>query len=99
MAAGVPVIGSRLGGIAERIRHDIDGLLFQPGNAQELAQLIQELVTCPDRLRRLQRNIRPQRTFDDMARELERIYVSGQSAFGAPSEELCFPLAASGAVR
>ncbi|RUO97523.1 glycosyltransferase [Hyphomicrobium sp.] len=80
MAAGVPVVGSCLGGIAERVRHNIDGLLFQPGNARELAQIIRALVACPDRLRQLQRNIKPQRTFDDMTQELDKIYLEGEPA-------------------
>ncbi|SFV35102.1 Glycosyl transferase 4-like domain-containing protein [Hyphomicrobium facile] len=74
MAAGVPVIGSRLGGIAERIRDNVDGLLFSPGNATELATIIEYVLAAPSELRRLRRNILPQRTFDDMARELDAIY-------------------------
>lgn len=74
MAAGLPVIGSRLGGIAERIRDDVDGLLFSPGNATDLAKTIESIVAAPNELCRLRRNIRPQRTFDDMARDLDTIY-------------------------
>ena len=74
MAAGLPVIGSRLGGIAERIRDNVDGLLFAPGNPSELANLIKGLIASPHELRRLRRNIRPQRTFNDMARELDALY-------------------------
>lgn len=75
MAAGLPVIGSRLGGIAERIRDDVDGLLFSPGNATDLAKTIEYVLAAPSELRRLRSNIRPQRTFDDMARELDAIYL------------------------
>lgn len=74
MAAGLPVIGSRLGGISERIRDTVDGLLFSPGNATELAKTIEYVLAAPGELRKLRRNIRPQRTFDDMARELDAIY-------------------------
>ncbi len=74
MAAGVPVIGSRLGGIAERIQHDVDGLLFRPGDASELAAIVRRLLDDPGQLARLRRNIKPQRTFDDMARDLDEVY-------------------------
>ena len=36
-AAGVPVVTSDLGGMAELVRRDVDGLLFEPGNADALA--------------------------------------------------------------
>ena len=39
-AAGKPVIGSNIGGIPELINHLNDGLIFQPGNAQELSEKI-----------------------------------------------------------
>jgi glycosyltransferase involved in cell wall biosynthesis len=74
MAAGLPVIGSRLGGIAERIRDRVDGLLFAPGDSGQLADIISSLLNSPAQLLGLRRNIRPQRTFDDMARELDAFY-------------------------
>jgi glycosyltransferase involved in cell wall biosynthesis len=43
MAAGLPVIGSRLGCIDERIGDNVDGLLFRPGDAEELAGIIPSL--------------------------------------------------------
>ena len=76
MAAGLPVIGGRLGGIAERVRDNVDGLLFSPGDAKALAVLIERLLASPHELQRLRRNIRPQRTFDHMARELDAIYLN-----------------------
>ncbi len=45
MAMGKPVIGARIGGIPELINHGVDGLLFEPGNAAELAEQIDTLAT------------------------------------------------------
>jgi glycosyltransferase involved in cell wall biosynthesis len=42
-ASGVPVIGSRLGGIPELVAHGDRGILVQAGNAIELADAIAEL--------------------------------------------------------
>ena len=43
MAHGVPVIGSRLGAVADLIADGVDGLLFEAGDAQALAQQVQRL--------------------------------------------------------
>lgn len=43
MAHGVPVVGSRIGGIGEMVDDGVDGLLFEPGNARQLADLARAL--------------------------------------------------------
>ncbi|HEU4321625.1 MAG TPA: glycosyltransferase family 4 protein [Roseiflexaceae bacterium] len=40
MSLGKLVVGARLGGIAEQIEHGVNGLLFEPGSAEDLAQQI-----------------------------------------------------------
>ncbi len=45
MAAGVPVIGSRLGGIREIIDDGSTGLLAEPGSSQSIADCIMRLYT------------------------------------------------------
>jgi glycosyltransferase involved in cell wall biosynthesis len=42
---GKPVIGSNRGGPGERIRHDVDGLQFELGDARSLAATIRRAVT------------------------------------------------------
>jgi glycosyltransferase involved in cell wall biosynthesis len=44
MALGTPVVGARVGGIPYIIRDQVTGLLFQSGNASELADKIQYLL-------------------------------------------------------
>ena len=43
MSHGVPVIGARIGAVCDLIEEDVDGLLFEPGNAEELAQKMRML--------------------------------------------------------
>lgn len=43
MARSLPVIASNIGGPAEIIQHDVDGLLVEPGSIQELASTITRL--------------------------------------------------------
>jgi glycosyltransferase involved in cell wall biosynthesis len=56
MAAGLPVIASRAGGLAELIVDGQNGLLFEPGNAGDLARKIAILSADPNLYRRLCEN-------------------------------------------
>jgi glycosyltransferase involved in cell wall biosynthesis len=40
-----PPIASRIGGLAERVRHERDGLLFDPGDASALADCLHRAIT------------------------------------------------------
>jgi GT2 family glycosyltransferase/glycosyltransferase involved in cell wall biosynthesis len=67
-AAGVPVIASDLGGMAEMVVHERNGLLFEPGNAAHLATQICRLLDERDLLDRLRRGIeRPMSIEQDAA--------------------------------
>jgi glycosyltransferase involved in cell wall biosynthesis len=47
MAAGCAVVGSRVPGVQELIRHGEDGLLVEAGSAQSLADALQQLLQDP----------------------------------------------------
>jgi glycosyltransferase involved in cell wall biosynthesis len=49
MADGVPVIGSRLSGIAEAVEDGMTGLLVPPASPSALAEAIGALIDAPDR--------------------------------------------------
>lgn len=53
MSHGVPVIGSRIGALAELIDDGVDGLLFEPGDAEGLARQVRRLWDDPELRRRL----------------------------------------------
>jgi len=53
MACGVPVVGTRAGGIPEAIDHNRTGLLVRPHHADELAAAIITLLKDPDLRARL----------------------------------------------
>jgi glycosyltransferase involved in cell wall biosynthesis len=74
-AAGVPVVGSNIGGIAERITDGEDGILFPPGRRAALTRVLRDLASDPSRLAAL-RPKRPPRTMTDVARETCGIYES-----------------------
>ena len=74
--ARVPTIASCLPNMQYQIRHGVDGLLFAPGDADDLARQIQRLLDEPGLLERLAEEIQPVRTTDDELAELEDIYHS-----------------------
>ena len=49
MACGCAVIGSRVGGVPELVADGMNGSLFEPGNVDELASRLAELVNDPER--------------------------------------------------
>lgn len=53
MAAGVPVVASRLGAIPEIVHDGVNGLLFEAGDSRALAGVLTKLYHDPDRRRAL----------------------------------------------
>jgi glycosyltransferase involved in cell wall biosynthesis len=72
-AWGVPVLGSDLGGIAERVTPGVDGLLVPPGDADAIAHILREWAGTPELLRAL-RPARPVRTMADAAADTRQTY-------------------------
>jgi len=57
-ASGLPVIASRIGALAEIVDDGETGLLFEPGNADDLAQKLQWALAHPGELARMGSNAR-----------------------------------------
>jgi glycosyltransferase involved in cell wall biosynthesis len=74
-AAGVPVVGSNLGGIAERVVQGRNGLLFPVGDAGALAEILVRLWRDPVQLEQL-RPTDPVRTVEDVARDTLDTYTA-----------------------
>ena len=73
-AVHTPVIGSRLGGIAELVRDGSTGFLFTPGEGEELEALLKNCADSPETLRALRQNIAPVRTTTDVATDMILVY-------------------------
>jgi glycosyltransferase involved in cell wall biosynthesis len=50
LAAGTPVLASRLGGILDIVRDGVNGLLFPPGDVAALSDKIRLLLREPGRI-------------------------------------------------
>ena len=48
MAFAKPVVASRIGGIPEQVVHEETGILFEPGNVQELAHALDSMMASAD---------------------------------------------------
>jgi len=57
--AGVPVVASRLGALAEVVHDGVDGLLVPPGDVDAWAAALQRLADSPELLDRLRVGVRP----------------------------------------
>lgn len=73
-AAGVPIIASGHGALAEKVRHEVDGLHFPPGEVGALRQTLRRLVNEPDLLPRLRRNVSAPSDMGEHVRHLELVY-------------------------
>jgi glycosyltransferase involved in cell wall biosynthesis len=78
MAAGLPVVATRVCGTAEAVEDRVTGLLVEPGDAEILASAISELLAKPRWAARLgaRGRVRVQQAFslDRMAREILALY-------------------------
>ena len=61
-ACGVPVIASRHGAMMELVNDGFTGLLFEPGNAEELSEKIRLALANPERLAWMGENARAEYT-------------------------------------
>ncbi|MER3434202.1 MAG: glycosyl transferase family 1 [Leptolyngbya sp. ERB_1_1] len=75
-AAGTPVIGSDLGGIAELVRHGIDGWLVPAKDVKAWANAIAYLSENPKTIAQLKQSIQPVKTRQTVAAEMLELYQS-----------------------
>lgn len=74
-AAGVPVIGSDLGGISELVVHRGNGLLVAHDDVAAWAEALDLLARDPALLSRLRANIGPVRRMADVAEDMRQLYA------------------------
>ena len=87
-AANIPVIATNLGGMAEVVAHEVNGLLFERGNADDLAIQLRRIVEEPGLLGQLYQRVPPVKTIEEESAELAAIYHAlikkkAQSGLGA----------------
>jgi glycosyltransferase involved in cell wall biosynthesis len=74
--SGAPVVASQLGPLADRVRHEVDGLLVPAGDVAAWRSALQRLVDEPGLLERLRANVRPPLTLEEHVQQLQVLYRS-----------------------
>jgi glycosyltransferase involved in cell wall biosynthesis len=75
-AAGIPVLGSRLGGIAELVKNGVNGVLVEASAVEDWAIAIEDLCLDRVKLAHLRWAISPPSTMETVAQKMEFIYRS-----------------------
>lgn len=89
-----PVIASRIGGLPEIVDDGITGLLFEPGNAEDLAEKIQYLWDRPDLCRQMGqagrekalREYSPEKHYDRLMAVYKKAIELGPGGFSPGSQ-------------
>jgi spore coat protein SA len=78
MAAGLPVVASKIGGLTEIVKHEETGLLVPPGNVEALASALERLIENEQLRNRLAENakgiVRKQFTWNSSFMQLCDVY-------------------------
>ena len=73
-ATRTPVIATDLGGMAEAVTHNVNGLLFERGSVEDLACQLRRVIDEPSLLSNLAAGISRVKTVDEEVDELEATY-------------------------
>jgi glycosyltransferase involved in cell wall biosynthesis len=71
-----PVICSDIGGMAEKVQHEVNGLHFRAGDAQGLAATLRRAVETPGLWEQLRANIAPVYAMQEHVERLAGLYTS-----------------------
>ena len=75
-AVGTPVVGTRIGGLAETIRDRVNGRIVQPGDWRALADVLRDMARDPrGTIDHWRRALPRPRTMDEIAADYAVLYA------------------------
>ena len=74
-AAGTPVVGTRIGGLAELVDDGVNGSLVPPGDVDALARMLMSIIDSPETIDRWRRRLPPPRTMSNVAEDYAGLYA------------------------
>jgi len=75
-AAGLPIVGSKIGGIPDYVQDGHNGFLFEPRSAEDLREKIERFIQDPSLIEQLSRNTPPPVLMNDHVSRLLEIYAT-----------------------
>ncbi|MFB3068191.1 MAG: glycosyltransferase family 4 protein [Acidobacteriota bacterium] len=79
MAAGKPVVASRVGGLTELVEDQVSGYLIPPGDVNALVKRLKTLITDPDLRQKMGQEgahrIRPEHSAETMVKMTHQVYL------------------------
>jgi glycosyltransferase involved in cell wall biosynthesis len=81
-AVGIPVVAAEHGALAERVHHQVDGLLVPPGDTAALRRALHRLMEEDGLVARLASGIRPILSISEHAQLVEEVYRDVLAAAG-----------------
>jgi len=76
LATKTPVIASRVGSVSELSIDNVNGLLFEAKNPRDLLKKIMKIVKDQELIDKFKANIKPIKSIEEQAGEIEIIYKS-----------------------
>jgi glycosyltransferase involved in cell wall biosynthesis len=80
LACGVPVLGADIGGIPDFVKDGYNGLLFTANSRESLRRVLQRVIENPHVAWNLRKNVRPGRSIEEHAEDIERVYAGERPA-------------------
>ncbi len=91
MAMEKPVVASRVGGIPDLVKHNVNGLLINPGDVAELANALEKILTDSELAGNMgkegRKRIQEQFSSEVMVRSIHRVYQDLLARKGVTNEK------------
>jgi glycosyltransferase involved in cell wall biosynthesis len=79
LAAGTPVVATRVGGVADVVRDGVDGVLVAPGDVEAMADALERLARDPALRERMgasgRERVRERYSVERLVDDVDRLYA------------------------